>query len=202
MDTKERVILDTDFMNYLTRAKGDIDYYFNKIISDLKVEPVVHEFLYNKEMMANPLVRKLVEAKRIVVMKYEDYLDDINDSYYEKLFCDLYKYCNGRELKLGKNNFRTYQESEANLGEIHSVILALYTGYTLFFSNDNGAKKMVKVKVNTDQYKLNVMNIMDVYMKISNMKEKTTTKKDFEMLTKGDKSRKAIINEIRNKWID
>ena len=76
MDQKNKVVVDTDFMNYMTRGKDGLDYYFNKIVADMNVEPVVHEFLYNKEMMGNPLVRKLVEEHKLTVMKYEDFLDD------------------------------------------------------------------------------------------------------------------------------
>lgn len=126
--------------------------------------------------------------------------EDINDEYYSNLFSDLYKYCNGREIEFGDRNFVTYQESEANLGEIHSVILALYTGYTLFFSNDNGSKAMVSAKINTAQYELKVKNVMDVFEELARLEEKTMTKKDFDTLTKGDKGRKDAIRIIKEKW--
>ena len=124
MIERQKVIVDTDFMNYMTRGKDGLEYYFDKIVDDLKLEPVVHEFLYEKEMMGNPLVSKLVREKRLTVIKYQDFLTDLDDTYYSNLFSDLYKFCNDRPLNFGKANFRTYQESEANLGEIHSVILA------------------------------------------------------------------------------
>ena len=201
MDEKEKFILDPDFMNYMIRAKGNVEYYFNKIVNDLNVEPVIHEFLYNKEMMVNPFVNKLVSEGKIKVIRYQDFLEDMNDTYYAGLFSDLYKYCNGRELEYGNKNFVTYQESHANLGEIHSVILALYKGYTLLFSNDNGAKAMVQAKINTEQYQLKVKNIMDVFEELALMKEKTMTKKDFDTLTKGDKGRSDSIKKIKEKWI-
>lgn len=204
MGTREKVILDTDFMNYMIRAnKGEKEYYFNKIVNDLNIDPVIHEFLYEKEMMGNPLVNKLVEEGKIKVMKYQDFLKDKNDDiYYSNLFSDLYKFCNGRELQYGEQNFATYQESNANLGEIHSVILALYTGYTLFFSNDKGSKSMVQTKINTEVYDLKVKDIMDIFEELALLEEKTITKKDFNMLTKGDKGRKSHIKEIKEKWIE
>lgn len=204
MCERETVILDTDFMNYMIRANDikDKTYFFNKIINDLKVDPVIHEFLYEKEMMDNPLVKKLVDEGVIRVIKYEDFLEDLNDSYYSKLFSDLYKCCNGRELDYGNSDFSTYQESEANLGEIHSVILAMYTGYTLFFSNDNGSKSMVNAKINTEQYQLKVKNVMDIFEELAIMNKKTMTKKDFDSLTKGDKGRKSYIKSIKEKWIE
>ena len=202
MDQKKKVIVDTDFINYMIRGKDGIDYYFNKIIADMNVTPVVHEFLYNKEMMGNPLVTKLVKEQKLTVVKYEDFLNDLNDPYYSSLFADLYRYCNERELDYGRANFRTYQEAEANLGEIHSVILALYTGYPLFFSNDNGSKTMAKTKINTSRYQLEVRNIIDVFDEIAVMETKSLTKKDFVNLTKGDSGRKAQVQEIKEKWIE
>mgnify|MGYP003307534078 CR=1 FL=1 len=202
MDIRKKVIVDTDFMNYMSRGKDGIDYYFNKIVNDLNLIPVVHEFLYNKEMMGNPLVSKLVKEGKLTVIKYEDFLEDVDDPYYSNLFADLYRYCNERPLNYGKSNFRTYQEVEANLGEIHSVILALYTGYPLFFSNDNGSKTMARTKINTSQYQLDVKNVMDIFDDIAIMKNKTLTKKDFVNLTKGDDSRKRRIQEIKEKWVE
>lgn len=202
MIVRQKVIVDTDFMNYMIRGKGDLEYYFDKIIDDLKVDPVIHEFLYHKEMMGNPLITKLVSDKKITVMKYKDFLNDVNDEYYSYLFSDLYKFCNDRPLDYGTTNFRTYQEQGANLGEIHSLILALYTEYPLFFSNDKGAKTIAVTKVNTTLYQLEVKNIIDLFDELSTRKNKTITKKDFVNLTKGDITRKSEIQRIKEKWID
>ena len=129
--------------------------------------------------MGNPLVAKLVRENKLIVMKYGDFLADLNDIYYSMLFADLYKYCNGRDLEYGKTNFRTYQEAEANLGEIHSVILALYTNYPVFLSNDNGVKAMVQTKINTTKYCLTVKNVMDVLEEIAIREKTALTKRDF-----------------------
>ncbi len=202
MIERQKVIVDTDFMNYMTRGKDGLEYYFDKIVDDLKLEPVVHEFLYEKEMMGNPLVSKLVREKRLTVIKYQDFLTDLDDTYYSNLFSDLYKFCNDRPLNFGKANFRTYQESEANLGEIHSVILALYTEYPLFLSNDNGSKTMATTKINTELYQLEVKNVIDVFDELSTMKNTAISKKDFINLTKGDDTRKNNIQRIKEKWVD
>lgn len=200
MKTKKKVIVDTDFMNYMVRAKDGKDDYFEKIVHDLELEPVVHEFLYEKEMMANPLVKKLVAEGKLTVIKYDDFLEEEDASYYSKLFSDLYNYCNERKITHNRFDYRTYQEAGANLGEIHSVILALFTGYPLFFSNDNGAKTMARTKINTDKYSLQVKNIMDVFAEIAVKPEKSLIKKDFVNLTKGDKTRKKQITDIKNMW--
>lgn len=202
MTEKKKVIVDTDFMNYMTRGKDGLDYYFSRITEDLNLEPVVHEFLYQKEMMANPLVRKLVSENKLKVMKYEDFITEGDYRYYSQLFADLYKFCNGKQLNYGSRNFRTYQESEANLGEIHSVIMAMYTGYSLFLSNDNGAKTMAKTKINTAQYSLDVKNVIDVCREIAVKENSLFTKKDFVNLTKGDETRKQYIQEIKEIWVD
>lgn len=202
MIERQKVIVDTDFMNYMIRGKDGLEYYFDKIIEDLKLDPVVHEFLYDKEMMGNPLVSKFVKENKLTVIKYQDFLTDLDDTYYSNLFSDLYKFCNNRPLNYGKANFRTYQESEANLGEIHSVLLALYTEYPLFLSNDNGSKTMASTKINTALYQLEVKNIMDIFDELSTMKNTTISKKDFINLTKGDDTRKNNIQRIKEKWVD
>lgn len=198
MTKRRHVILDTDFMNYLMRAENSGEYYFEKIVEDLSIYPVIHEFLYEKEMMANKAVKKLVDDKQIEVLHYSDFLRD-NDAYYASLFKDMYKFCNGTEISCKNFDFKTYQESGANLGEIHSIILALFTGYPLFFSNDNGARSLI-TKVNNKAYTLEVKNIMDVMEDISQLDNKTMTREDFVTLTKGDRGRKDRIKHIKDNW--
>ena len=201
MTVKKKVIVDTDFMRYLNRpTDGSGIEILEKIIDDLDIELVVHEFLYNKEMMGDPLVKKLKEDELLTVIEYDEFVDESMEILYEKLCEDLYAYLNGRNLDWKGNSYRTYQESEANLGEIHCIILAMFTGYDIIFSNDKGAKTLAKVKVNTSGYKLNVKNIIDVLRELALMEKKTITRGDFVKLTKGDKSRKEDINEIKALW--
>jgi hypothetical protein len=151
-------------------------------------------------MMGNGLVEKLVKENKIRVMYYDEFLAKENEEYYARLFEDLYKFCNGVEIKYKRSDFRTYQEQGANLGEIHSIILGMFTGYTLFFSDDKGAKSLADKKINTNAYSLKVKNVMDVLEEIAQMEDKIFTKKDFVNLTKGDK-RKERIKGIKDIWV-
>lgn len=193
-------------MNYFTTRKSSAkDKYFKKVICELDVEPVVHEFVYKNEMMGNSVARQLMNQGSLLVIHYDEFVNKSMCTYYNNLFRDLYKFVNGKELIWkGRSPFdaRTYQESGANLGEIHSVILALYTGYDLFLSNDNGAKKLADVKINNKQYKLNVNNIIDVFEIIALKKAKDITRKEFLDLTKGDRSREKSIKHIKEIWIE
>ena len=164
------------------------------------MELIVHEFLYNKELMGNAFARHLKEEGLLTVITYEDFVEAEDESYYTQMFEDMYEFCNGRELNWGHKNYRTYQESRANLGEIHSIILAMFTGHDLFFSNDKGAKLLVDVKVNTGAFSISVKNVMDIFKEVAEMKSKCLTKNDFIILTKGDISRKDQIKEIKDLW--
>lgn len=203
MQERKKVIVDTDFIKYMDRPHdGSGIMILEKLVNDLEIELIVHEFLYKKELMGTPIAKKLVEQELLTIVSYQDFVDTASESYYKKTFEDMYNYCNGREIVWKNNSYSTYQESGANLGEIHSIILAMYTGYDVFFSNDNGSKALVKVKVNTGKFSISVKNIMDVFREIAVMKDKSLTKKDFVKLTNGDTTRKTEIDRIKGIWID
>ena len=61
---------------------------------------------------------------------------------------------------------------------------------------------MAKVKINTEAYRLNVMNVMGVMREIAQMPNKTMTKKEFDAMTRGDSGRKDEIAGIKQVWVD
>lgn len=64
------------------------------MIDELNVEPIVHTYVYNEEML-DSLLRKLVSDGLIHVMEYDDFLNsELDEQYYEDLFKDMYYYCN------------------------------------------------------------------------------------------------------------
>lgn len=205
MDNKKYGIVDNDFFNYLLRGKCADGVLFEKLIKELHVIPIVHEFVFFHEMIGNAKAREFAENGLLKVAKYEEFLKEpVMRSYYSDLFLDMYLYMNGKSPNGNPEHFNamTYREGKANLGEIHSILLAAFKGYDLFMSNDNGAKKLAEQKMNTPTYSLRVQNVIEIFRTIALNPDSSITKKEFEKLTKGDKSRKTKIDEIRRIWID
>lgn len=74
---RSKVVLDTDFLNILltserkmTKSEEDetIDF-FKSIFEILNLKPVIHEYLYAQELIANPLAKRLVDEKYIEMIK-------------------------------------------------------------------------------------------------------------------------------------
>lgn len=201
---EKKAVIDNDFFEYLTnRGRLHEDTYFLRVMEELDYYPVVHQFVYEKEMMGNSIAAQLVESGKMKVIRYKDFLETpLKEQYYNAMFLDLYRNCNMREPKNHYINAMSYQESKANVGEIHSVLLALMNGYDLFLSNDNGSKTLAQVKINTAAYQLKVWNLIDVFTFVAEKESKKISKKDFDLLTKGDKTRAFDIKRIKDMWKD
>lgn len=79
MMTKDgrRVAVDADFFRKM--SDKDVDgKLFLRIMAELNIEPVMHEYVYNYELAGNSVVRKLKENEMITVYQYSDFISDIN----------------------------------------------------------------------------------------------------------------------------
>ena len=109
---------------------------------------------------------------------------------YAETFADFYNFMNGETIEK-VFDVVTQHHSKKNMGEIHSLILAQYMGLPIFMSNDNGAKNLAKSRINTQGYKIEVMNVCDVFCEI---KRNGTIQID-------KKAVRSILKERRN-WLE
>lgn len=196
-----RVVLDTDFLNILLTSEKQMTKseeeetidFFKSIFEILNLKPVIHEYLYAQELIANPLAKRLVDEKYIELIKKQDFLKTHSA---EKLYMtqvrSFYKIMKG-----GKNELRIddydglilHHETKSNLGEILSILMAKELKLHCFFSNDKGAKNLVQNKINTSNFSINVYNVLDVFEEIDNKHDKKLH----------SKKRKAIQKKLENK---
>lgn len=143
----------------------------------------------------------MANAGHLKVIEYPDFLTgDQEKEHYNQMFCQMYKSMNGEAVVFKDCDALSYREARANLGEIHSLLLAVFCGYDIFLSNDNGAKQIAKNMAPGKQ--ITVYNIMDVFRDIAVHKGSLISKKEFLELTKGDSGRKGDITVIKNSWIE
>lgn len=204
MKGEQRItIIDNDFLQYLMRNQKKIDgvMLFQKMVKELNIRPIVHPYVYHQEMFSSGQAKLLVDAGHLKVIEYSDFLKDQQEKdHYNQMFCHMYKSMNGEAVLLKHTDALTYREARANLGEIHSLLLAIFCGYDMFLSNDNGSKHIVDYVAPGKQ--IDVYNIMDIFKIIAVHRGSLISKEEFLTLTKGDVGRKKQILEIKNNWIE
>lgn len=198
---RSKVVLDTDFLNILltserkmTKSEEDetIDF-FKSIFEILNLKPVIHEYLYAQELIANPLAKRLVDEKYIEMIKKQDFLKTHSA---EKLYMaqvrNFYKIMKDDKNELLIDEYDKlvfHHEAKSNLGEILSVLMAKELKLRCFFSNDKGAKNLVKNIINTNNFSINVYNVLEVFAEIDSTQGKKLN----------SKKRKAIQKKLENR---
>lgn len=154
------VLLDADFCNLILEKSDNIPF-FKSIFEILNIKPVIHIYVLHNELFHNVYIKSLVNNGFIQVLKYDDFLvDSFYKRSYQNTFEDFYEFMNNTKLE----SFNVFKDHKAghNLGEIHSLITAQYLNIPLFMSNDKGAKELANSKINTDAFKVDVQNIIEV----------------------------------------
>jgi len=192
---KERVVVDTDFCKMITEKNGrpSDSKLFKSIFTTLNLQPVLHQFVYEKELFDNPVIGSLVNSGFIEVINYDnvDFIpEEWMKDHYRGIFSEFYKFMNGCDFPVECDVF-TFRKAHSNLGEIHSLILAQFMNIPVFMSDDNGAKKLAEQKMDTKSFLVKVENLCDVFCKIKRLGKSNNLDK---------KVVKALLKS-RNGWL-
>lgn len=190
---ENRVVIDSDFCNMIAPGNNieKEKRFVRSIFDSLQKKPVVHTFVFEQELLTNTVMKELASEKFIDVIDYSAFLPaEIFKKQYTETFADFYNFMNGETIEK-VFDVVTQHHSKKNMGEIHSLILAQYMGLPIFMSNDNGAKNLAKSRINTQGYKIEVMNVCDVFCEI---KRNGTIQID-------KKAVRSILKERRN-WLE
>lgn len=195
-DIENRVIIDTDFLNKITQANGiDGKSLFIRMMSLLGRKPVVHWYVAENEMCVNnPVAKALLDTGIIEIIRPGDFLknsEDLND--YEYYYKKWFNYMNpdDRLCEHECPNVFTFRKAGRSLGEIHSILLAKFTGIPLFMSDDRDAKDLVHYA--GLEKSIQVYNLEDTYKEIGRMKGKKITLSEVRAVVNpaGDPNKKA-----------
>ena len=196
--SKNITIIDCDFFNHITETSKNTKH-FEDLISDLKIVPVMHEYVYFQEMILNKCAKKLVNDGLLKIEKFDEFINDENEEEYVRFFESFYHYANGKNIQYIKNDYKTYRRSRENLGEIHSICLALIKKYPILLSDDSGTKRL-NCKVEKKN-QIVIKNIYDVYSDIAIMENKISTKESFDDVMRFEGVNKEKTKMIKQKWI-
>lgn len=164
-EEKREVAIDADFFKKLTEkdVSGEL---FLKIMDELNISPVMHEYVYSYELNGNPTARKLKESGIIKIYNYPDYINASNGQAYQSNFERAYDYFNAKKFK---GDVYSYHHSEESLGEIRTSLMALYLKIDLFMSDDGDAKSFVTNRLSSRRHKITVYNIYDTLVELHNL---------------------------------
>lgn len=195
-----KVIVDTDFLNHILKAKNGINT-IKTIIDFFDFELVMHTWVYDREVKGiNSDVQKFVD-NNVEIVQYQDFLTDEEDwLLYDFEFKALFVEMNHREVSLGKQTFDTYNKSGENLGEIHSVILSRFTGIPLLLSDDYNAKEIAAKRLNSQGFSLNVKKSFELLCEIISEDENKICLDDAVSVIRNYKNeyQKDFIREIKS----
>ena len=163
--------------------------------------PVIHEYVYQHEIMENRAIKALIDKNIINIINYSDFLlEEFDKEQYERIFRQTYKGMNGQSLH-EKENIFLYHRAEENIGEIHTALMALHLNIDLMVSDDNGAKNYIEKNLSSKRHKLSVQNIPDVLLSLASSDRCFLHWQDIKGLIKRlyGKNSKIYI-EIRKCW--
>lgn len=196
-EEKEMVAIDTDFFIKLTEKAGNGELLV-QIMNELNIQPVMHEYIYREELCGNIIAKGLVESGFIKEITYDFFITAENQAGYESSFRTAYQYFN---YDVFKDDVYNCKRKKENLGEIRTVLMAVYMGIGVFMSDDRMAKTYVNAKINSRRHPMIVKDVHDVFMELAQKEPKVIKWSDIKGCAKHALAgHDDLYHEVRNKW--
>lgn len=143
MDNRTKAVIDADFFINTTEYDRSTALFL-RILDEMEMQPVMHEFVAETELCQNRYLDQLLQSGQIAIVRYEDYLcSDTDKEEYKEYFMDAYERINRREFSKNKDIY-DYSDGQESLGEIRSLYMAMKKGYHYFMSDDGHSKFLAK----------------------------------------------------------
>ena len=159
MDEQIKVVIDADFFINITEYERGTGLFL-KVMDDLGLEPVMHEFVANTELKGNLYLQQLLDKGLVSIVSYKDYLKEEDKAEYAEYFMRAYEKVNCRDFS-PKDDIYDYADQDESLGEIRSLYMARKLGYIYFMSDDADAKMLAK-NFFSSKKKVKVKSLFDV----------------------------------------
>lgn len=197
-EDKKYVVIDTDFFRKVTNDMKT-EELFLRMMNELNVIPVMHEFVYSEELHKDFFVKKLKDTGNLIIFSFHDYLDSDNKDDFEEKFTEAYKKFNFQAFA-GEDIYK-YRKCKESLGEIHSSLMAWYMNMDMMMSDDGEAKQYVTVMLNSRKKKIQVLNVYDTLKYIGEMPNRNIKWKDIKgMANQAFKNAPQKLESIKKIW--
>lgn len=169
MDNRTKAVIDADFFINTTEYDRSTAFFL-RILDEMEMKPVMHEFVAETELRQNRYLDQLLQAGQIAIVRYEDYLcSDADKEEYKEYFLDAYERINLYDFPRNEDIYK-YSDSQESLGEIRSLYMAMKKGYHYFMSDDGHSKSLAK-NFFSRKHAIEVNSLYDVLV---NCKERGT----------------------------
>lgn len=163
MDNRTKAVIDADFFINTTEYDRSTAFFL-RILDEMEMQPVMHEFVAETELSQNRYLDQLLQSGQIAIVRYEDYLcSDTDKEEYKEYFLDAYERINRREFSKNKDIYG-YSDGQESLGEIRSLYMAMKRGYHYFMSDDGHSKFLAK-NFFSRKHAIEVNSLYDVLVK-------------------------------------
>ena len=169
MDEQIKVVIDADFFINITEYEHGTALFL-RVLNDLGMKPIMHEFVANVELKGNVYLQQLLDAGIVSVVSYRDYLEEEDKEEYAEYFAEAYERINHFDFA-ETGDIYEYADKDESLGEIRSLYMARKMGYIYFMSDDADAKTLAR-NFFSGKRKVNVKSLFDVFVMC---KEKNTS---------------------------
>lgn len=142
MDEQIKVAIDANFFINITEYEHGTDLFL-KVMGDLGLKPVMHEFVANTELKGNTYLQQLLDKGIVSVVSYRDYLKEEDKAEYAEYFTKAYERVNHLDFSKTDDIYE-YADQDESLGEIRSLYMARKLEYIYFMSDDADAKMLAK----------------------------------------------------------
>lgn len=201
-DANRVVAIDTDFFIKFTEL-DEKRTLFERVMEALQVELVMHSYVFKYELKHSQIAKEMVDSGYIKVYSEADFLSE-DRAVYEMLFRTAYKSFNHVEFE---HDFYQYKHAGESLGEIRTALMALSMGIDLMMTDDREAKTYISNRISSARNKIEVCTILDVLMKVDELKKSGIEWKEVKgfakrVLVKKDGRRNVKAYEtLRSKWM-
>lgn len=159
MGDQIKAVIDADFFIKATEYECGTGLFI-RIMQDLNIHPVMHQFVAQVELNGNPYLAALISHQQLTVMRYEDYLlTDIDREDYEDYFREAFDRVNRFSFP-EKEDIYNYAQRGESLGEIRSLYMAVKNKYPYFMSDDGDSKFLAKTFFSR-KYAIDVKSLYD-----------------------------------------
>lgn len=140
--------LDTDFLNHITEIRKHPDLYtlVCNFFTVLDVAPSMHSLVYEKEVLTqNEIKKRLFNEGVIGIQSMESIWKSKpgGKRYYEMMVRQLYRESTGQDYPCA--DVCKHWKARQSLGEIHTLVMCAFLGWTCLLSDDKGAKTAAEI---------------------------------------------------------
>lgn len=193
----QKVLVDTCFVDKFKEGIH-LSEDFERLMCEVGYEPIIHPYVYEKELDVFDFVKEGIEKGVLKVLPYEAFItDDATKKYYEGLFFQIYEDFRNRLIAVNSPKAKKLIEldesadifqirmSGSSVGDVHIILLAIFMDIPIVLSEDSDLDiifRLTRNRIISEKRDLKVYRVQDVIEVIKEKENKTISGKELKTL--------------------